>query len=148
MSDQIIESPALHLNGRGAVAYRGRLMFFSTARRLQEYGPILRRMAAKGMCKGEAARKMGWSVTTIVRWSKILGVPFPKKRNRKVLVHDKTGWREAIMQGVAKGMTQRQVACELDVPLVNVHRFCVDNGINWKNLKSHAKATRQRSVEG
>lgn len=142
MTDQIIQSPALHLGGRGAVAYRGRLMFFSTARRLQEYGPILRKMSAKGLCRADAARKLGWSVTTVVRWSDILGIPFPRKRNRKVRVHDKTGWEEAIRSGVANGLTQRQVAVSLDVPLVNVHRFCVDNGINWKNLKSHAKASR------
>jgi len=148
MSDNIIESPALHLQGRGAVAYKGRLMFHSTASRLKEWSPRLRQCAADGMCIAHASNYLGWSVATVARWSKILGVTWRKARQRPVRKYDKAGWEQAIMAGLSAGKTQGMVAAGLGVPLVNVHRYCLDNGINWKHLKSNAKASRQRPMEG
>lgn len=139
MNDPIHESPILHFNGRSAVSFRGRMMFHSTAGRINEYRSHLRRLAEQGMCHAEAARKLGWSVTTIKRWSLILGIPFPKKRNRKVRVHDKTGWGEVITAEARAGGTMGRAAARLGVPIVNIHRWCVDNGVNWKQLKHDAK---------
>lgn len=138
MSDEMIESPVLHLQGRGAVAFRGRLMFHSTAARINEYRTHVRRMADDGLTIAEAARKLGYSQATLRRWAEILGVQYRKKYKR-VRRHDKTGWEQAIMDGAAKGWTLERIGMQLDVNLVNIHRYCYDNGINWRELKHSFK---------
>lgn len=138
MSHEYIESPALHLQGRGAVCFRGRLMFHSTAARINEFRKHVRRMADEGMTMAEASRKLGYANATVRRWSEILGIQFRKKYKR-VKKHDKTGWEEAIMAGAAKGLTLERIGMQLDVNLVNIHRYCRDNGINWRELKRSHK---------
>jgi hypothetical protein len=139
MHDEIIESPAFK---RGSVAFRGRLMWHSTAARIAEYRPHMRELADEGVCMADAARKLGWSIHTLIRWAEILGIQFKKPRRRRVYRYDKTAWREAILVGAAKGLTLEKVAMGLDVPLMNIHRYCHDHGINWKQLKADAKAHR------
>jgi hypothetical protein len=140
MSDQIIHSPVFDLQGRAAVAFRGKLMLPSTASRINEYRPHLRRLAEQGLCVPEAARKIGYSIGTIRRWAIILGVSFKKKRRRMCgTSYDKTGWKEVILGQAAVAGTMARAAAIIGVPVSNIHRWCIDNDINWKQLKSDAK---------
>lgn len=140
MNDTIIESPIIRLQNRGAVVFRGKVMFPSTAARINEYRPHLRRLAAQGLCLPEVARKLGYNVATVRRWAIILGVSFKKKRRRMCgTSYDKAGWRDVILAQANAGGTMARAAAILGIPVVNVHRWCVDNDINWKQLKQNAK---------
>jgi len=138
MKHEFIQSPALHLQGRGAVCFRGRLMFHSTAARINEFKTHVRRMADQGMTMAEASRKLGYSNATLRRWAGILGVQFSKKYKR-VKKHDKTGWEEVILAGAKKGLTMERIGIQLGVNLINIHRYCRDNGINWREIKRSHK---------
>ena len=140
MSDQMFYSPIIKLGTRGAVVFRGKVMFPSTAARINEYRPHIRRLAEQGLCLPEVARKLGFTVATIRRWAIVLGITFTKKRRRMIGVrYDKTGWKEVIMEQANTAGTMARAAAIIGVPVVNVHRWCIDNDINWKELKSNAK---------
>lgn len=148
MSDEVYTSPIIFMPGRvkrGGVVYRGNIMLPGTAARIAEYRSKIRHYADAGVCMAETARKLGWSVGTIRTWSNILGIQFKKHRRRRVYRHNKFGWEEAIREGAAKGETLEQIAMRLDVLLVNIHRYCVDNGINWKELKRLSKEHREHA---
>lgn len=134
------ESPIIRLQNRGAVVYRGQAMFPSTAARINQYRPVMRQMAERGMCLPEAARKIGYNVATIRRWAILLGISFKKKRRRMLgTSYDKAKWQEVILAEANAAGTMARAAAILGIPVVNVHRWCVDNDINWKQLKQNAK---------
>jgi len=144
MSDQIIHSPIFDLQGRSAVAFRGKLMLPSTAARINEYRPHLRRLAEQGLCLPEVARKVGYTPATIRRWAIILGISFTKKRRRMCgTSYDKTGWREVILGQAAEGGTMARAAAIIGVPVSNIHRWCVDNDVVWKQIKIKRNAKNQ-----
>jgi uncharacterized protein YjcR len=136
------DAPILRFQNRGAVSFRGRLMFASRAARICEYRADLRKLAEAGHCMPVVARKLGFSVTTIKNWAEILGIGFKKVRSRKCRKYDKSTWESVIVRAAAEGKTQGDVAFMLGVPHVNVHRWCVENGFNWKQTKQDAKAKR------
>jgi len=133
------DAPILRFKNRGAVSFRGRLMFASRAARICEYRADLRRLAESGLCMPEVARRLGFSTTTVKNWAEILGVGFKKVRSRKCRRYDKSKWEDVIVRAAAEGKTQGDVAFALGVPMVNVHRWCIDNGFNWKQAKQDAK---------
>jgi hypothetical protein len=137
--DEVIESPAFK---PGYVAFRGKLMRHNLAARINEYRPHLRALADEGLCIAHAAKRLGWSIHTVIRWADVLGIQFKKPRRRRVYRYDKAAWREAILVGASRGLTLEKVAMGLDVPLMNIHRYCHDHGINWKQLKQDAKENR------
>jgi hypothetical protein len=133
---EVIESPIIRLQNRGAVVFRGKVMFPSTAARINEYRPHMRRLAEAGMCLPQAARKLGFTPATVRRWAIILGISFTKQRRRMVgTSYDKTGWGDVIMAEGKAGGTMSRAAATLGVPVSNVHRWCVDNDFNWKQIK-------------
>lgn len=136
------DAPIIRFKNRGAVSFRGRLMFASRAARICEYRADLRRLAEAGHCMPEVARRLGFSVTTVKNWAEILGIGFKKVRARKCRRYDKSKWADVIAQAAAEGKTQGDVAFKLGVPHINVHRWCIDNGFNWKQTKQDAKANR------
>ena len=140
MSDVAYTSPIIRLQNRGAVVFRGQVMFPSTAARINEYRPHLRRLAEQGLCLPEAARRMGYNVATVRRWAIILGISFKKKRRRMLgTSYDKAKWQEVIIAEANAAGTMARAAAKLGIPVVNVHRWCVDNDVNWKQLKADAK---------
>jgi hypothetical protein len=137
----IIKSPLIAFRGhrgvmRGAVSFRGHKMFHSTALRLMEMRPHLHRMNNERMTLREACKKLGYSKPCVYNWLKILGIRWKTSERGQGRKLDKTGWREAIVNGVKAGKTLEQVADSLGgVHLQNIHRFCKVNGIDWKALK-------------
>lgn len=144
----IIESPIVcfkNRNGRraSAVLFKGKVMRHSTAARIVEYRADLRRIAGEGHSMAKTARLIGFSTSLIRAWCKLLGIHVkPYGKRRRCQRYDRTGWEEVIKAGVAAGKTQGQVAAQLHVPHMLISRYCLDHGINWKELKRQSKEAR------
>lgn len=141
---EAFESPLIR---RGKMLFRGKVLWPAQIRHLVEYRPHLREAAAKGLSIGEASRVIGFSPTALRTWSAILGIQFKKGRRRKTYRYDKSGWHKAIMEGVAKGMTLERLGIQLDVPLINIARYCEQNGLNWMEMKRAAKIKRHEQEQ-
>ena len=141
---EAFESPLIK---RGKMLFRGKVLWPAQIRHLVEYRPHLREAAAKGLSIGEASRVIGFSPTALRNWSAILGIQFKKGRRRKGFRYDKTGWHKAIVEGVAKGMTLEKLGIQLDVPLINIARYCEQNGLNWMEMKRAAKIKRHEQEQ-
>lgn len=146
--ETIIESPILYhqdKNGyrRSAVSYRGHLMYPSTAQRLKEMRPAAEEMNKRGMTLRKAAQKLGYTRQTFRKFLRIWGIRWRTTENFTRKPIDKTGWREAILAGAEKGWTLQQIGESLDTDLENIHRYCKNNGIEWKAIcKRYAKTDR------
>ena len=141
---EAFESPLVR---RGMMLFRGHVLWPAQIRRMVEYRPHLRELSAQGLNIGQASRLIGFCPTTIRKWSIILGIQFKKGRRRRTYRYDKTGWHKAITEGVAKGKTLEQVGIQLDVPLINVARYCEQNGLNWMEMKRAAKIKRHEQIQ-
>lgn len=148
LHERIIESPALYTatsNGlrRTVVSYRGHKMYPGTARRLVQLRPSVEQMNAKGVTLRKAAMKLGYTRNTFRKFLRIWGIRWKTVESHTRPELDKTGWREAILDGAAKGLTQQQIGERLDTDLVNIHRYCKRNGIDWKAVSTrYEKADR------
>jgi hypothetical protein len=141
---EAFESPLVR---RGMMLFRGKILWPSQIRRMVEYRPHLRELSAKGLNIGQASRLIGFCPSTIRSWSAILGIQFKKGRRRKGFRYDKSGWHKAITEGVAKGMTLEKLGIQLDVPLINIARYCEQNGLNWMEMKRAAKIKRHEQEQ-
>lgn len=146
--ETIIESPVLHFKNRhgyyrGAVSYRGHLMYPSIAQRLKDMRPAVEEMNKQGFGLRQAARRLGYTRQTFRKYLRIWGIRWQTTDTRARVPLDKTGWREAILAGAEKGWTLQQIGESLDTDLANIHRYCKKQGIAWKTIcKRYEKTDR------
>lgn len=114
---------------RKKTAYRGVEMLHFRAERINQMRPLLNRANARCMTIPQAAKWLGWSVSSIRNWLRILNIKWRKRPVRKVFKHDRTGWEERVAAMLRAGKTHRQIAAELGVGHWNVTRFITERGL-------------------
>jgi hypothetical protein len=122
---------------RKVVVFRGKAMQPWRARRILDNRAAIETLNSKGYTQKEAAHRLRRSITCFRMWVQALGIKWKNLESRKPWTRiDKTGWKDAILAGMAAGKTQAQIAKELGVTVTTVNRHCPDVGIDWMQLRN------------
>lgn len=125
---------------RAQVEYKGVAMMYHRAVRIKELSPFIERANEQRMSIPKAAKWMGYSVSTLRNWIRILNIRWNTRPKRKVRKFDTSTWEARILQAYAEGKTQTEIARELDVGLWNVSRFIKVNGLRRPNNREKLSA--------
>lgn len=125
---------------RAQVEYKGQPMMYYRAVRIKELSPFIERANEQRMSIPKAAKWMGYSVSTLRNWIKILGIRWNTRPKRKVRKFDTSTWEARILAAYKEGKTQTEIARELDVGIWNVSRFIKVNGLRRPNNRERLSA--------
>jgi hypothetical protein len=114
---------------RARAEFKGVTMAYYRMERIKQLAPLIHRANEERMSIPKAAKWLGWSLSALRKWIKILGITWKVRPKRSVFKFDKTNWIADITRMMAEGKTQGQIACILGVGEWNVSRFIKDNGI-------------------
>jgi hypothetical protein len=130
---------------RAKAVYKGVTMAYYRMERIKQLAPLIHRANEERMSIPKAAKWLGWSLSALRKWIKILGITWKQRPKRSVFKFDKSKWMEDIKRMMAEGKTQGQMACALGVGEWNVSRFIKENGIqrpSRNNLLTNERTTR------
>lgn len=125
---------------RAQVEYKGQPMMYYRAVRIKEMSVFIEQANEKRLSIPKAAKWMGYSVSTLRNWIRILGIRWHKRPKRKVRKFDTSSWEARILAAYKEGKTQTQIARELDVGIWNVSRFIKVNGLRRPNNRESLSA--------
>lgn len=114
---------------QGKVTYRGARMTPGRASRIEQLRPFINKANSKRMTIPEAANWMGWSVSSLRNWIRVLNIHWRTGPKRTVFKYDRTGWNETIRTALKEGKSHRQIAAMLGVGHWNVTRYITSEGI-------------------
>jgi len=114
---------------QGKVTYKGKRMTPGRASRIEQLRPFINKANSKRMTIPEAANWMGWSVSSLRNWIRVLNVKWRTGPRRTVFKYDRSGWEEKIKKDLTAGRTHRAIASDLGVGHWNVTRFITEYGI-------------------
>lgn len=144
MSEDFIDSPIISFEKprakRGYIIYLGRIMYRATAVRMDQFRKDFRKCANQGMTLRQAAKRIGYSIPTMMKWASIFKLDFAKERKRTSYRYNKDGWNEIILDCLNKGQTYEQIDELLNVPRNNTYMYCKRHNINAREIKLNAKA--------
>lgn len=115
-------------------------MMYYRAVRIKELSPFIERANEQRMSIPKAAKWMGYSVSTLRNWIKILGIRWNTRPKRQVRKFDTSTWEARILAAYKEGKTQTEIARELNVGIWNVSRFIKMNGLRRPNNRERLSA--------
>ena len=125
---------------RAQVEYKGVAMTYSRYERIKELSIFIEQANERRLTIPKAAKWMGYSISTLRNWIRILNINWNKRPKRKVRKFDTSTWEARILAAYKEGKTQTQIACELKVGLWNVSRFIKANGLRRPNNRERLTA--------
>ena len=108
-------------------------MTYSRMMRMKALAPLIKDANRKGMTIPQAAKYLGWSISSIRIWTRILKIKWKKARKRNGYSINKDGWDVKIRKMLSEGKSQTYIANVLNCGTWNITRYIQTNKINEPN---------------
>lgn len=109
--------------------YRGVDMTYSRMVRMKALAPLIKEANKKGMTIPQASKYLGWSISAIRIWTRILKIKWKKSRKRNGYSINKDGWDIKIKKMLSEGKTKTYIADVLGCGNWNVTRYIKNNNL-------------------